>query len=75
MVRQELGLTIDIHLGGGDLVFPHHENEIAQSETANGTTLAKLWMHNGVNVGGTKMSKSPATSPRSGHCSTAASRR
>ncbi|MGC6483980.1 MAG: cysteine--tRNA ligase [Synechococcus sp.] len=59
MVRQELGLTIDIHLGGGDLVFPHHENEIAQSETANGTTLAKLWMHNGmVNVGGTKMSKS-----------------
>ena len=40
-------------------MFPHHENEIAQSETANGTTLAKLWMHNGmVNVGGTKMSKS-----------------
>ena len=59
MVRQELGLTIDIHLGGGDLVFPHHENEIAQSEAANGATLAKLWMHNGmVNVGGTKMSKS-----------------
>ena len=59
MVRQELGLTIDIHLGGGDLVFPHHENEIAQSETANDAPLAKLWMHNGmVNVGGTKMSKS-----------------
>ena len=59
MVRQELGLTIDIHLGGGDLVFPHHENEIAQSETANGAPLAQLWMHNGmVNVGGTKMSKS-----------------
>ena len=59
MVRQEFGLTIDIHLGGGDLVFPHHENEIAQSETANGEPLAKLWMHNGmVNVGGTKMSKS-----------------
>ena len=59
MVRQELGTTIDIHLGGGDLTFPHHENEIAQSETANGTTLANLWMHNGmVNVGGTKMSKS-----------------
>ena len=59
MVRQELGLTIDIHLGGGDLVFPHHENEIAQSETANGAPLARLWMHNGmVNVGGTKMSKS-----------------
>ncbi len=59
MVRQELGQTIDIHLGGGDLVFPHHENEIAQSETANGAPLARLWMHNGmVNVGGTKMSKS-----------------
>ena len=59
MVRQELGLPIDIHLGGGDLVFPHHENEIAQSETANGAPLARLWMHNGmVNVGGTKMSKS-----------------
>ena len=59
MVRQELGLTIDIHLGGGDLVFPHHENEIAQSETANGAPLARMWMHNGmVNVGGTKMSKS-----------------
>ncbi|RZO11233.1 MAG: cysteine--tRNA ligase, partial [Synechococcus sp. MED-G135] len=59
MVRQEFGPTIDIHLGGGDLVFPHHENEIAQSETANGEPLAKLWMHNGmVNVGGTKMSKS-----------------
>ena len=59
MVREELGQTIDIHLGGGDLVFPHHENEIAQSETANGAPLAKLWMHNGmVNVGGTKMSKS-----------------
>ena len=59
MVRQELGLTIDIHLGGGDLVFPHHENEIAQSETANDAPLARVWMHNGmVNVGGTKMSKS-----------------
>ena len=59
MVRQELGLTIDIHLGGGDLVFPHHENEIAQAETANGAPLAAVWMHNGmVNVGGTKMSKS-----------------
>ena len=59
MVRQELGLTIDIHLGGGDLVFPHHENEIAQSETANAAPLARFWMHNGmVNVGGTKMSKS-----------------
>ena len=59
MVRQQFGKTIDIHLGGGDLVFPHHENEIAQSETANDAPLARLWMHNGmVNVGGTKMSKS-----------------
>ena len=59
MVREEFGKTIDIHLGGGDLVFPHHENEIAQSETANDAQLARVWMHNGmVNVGGTKMSKS-----------------
>ena len=59
MVREEFGKTIDIHLGGGDLVFPHHENEIAQSETANEVQLARYWMHNGmVNVGGTKMSKS-----------------
>ena len=59
MVREEFGKTIDIHLGGGDLVFPHHENEIAQSETANDVQLARYWMHNGmVNVGGTKMSKS-----------------
>jgi len=59
MVRQELGETIDIHLGGADLVFPHHENEIAQSEAANGKDLASVWLHNGmVNVGGEKMSKS-----------------
>ncbi|WP_320664814.1 cysteine--tRNA ligase [Prochlorococcus sp. MIT 1223] len=59
MVRKELGETIDIHLGGSDLVFPHHENEIAQSETANGKELAKYWLHNGmVNVEGKKMSKS-----------------
>ena len=59
MVRAELGDTIDIHLGGADLVFPHHENEIAQSESATGQQLAKVWMHNGmVNVGGQKMSKS-----------------
>jgi cysteinyl-tRNA synthetase len=59
MVRAELGDTIDIHLGGADLVFPHHENEIAQSEAANGQDLARVWMHNGmVNVGGQKMSKS-----------------
>ncbi len=59
MVRDTLGDTIDIHMGGGDLTFPHHENEIAQSEAASGCTLANYWMHNGmVNVGGEKMSKS-----------------
>ena len=59
MVREELGDTIDIHLGGADLVFPHHENEIAQSEAATGQELAHYWLHNGmVNVGGQKMSKS-----------------
>lgn len=59
MVREELGTTIDIHLGGADLIFPHHENEIAQSEAATGKELARWWLHNGmVNVGGEKMSKS-----------------
>jgi cysteinyl-tRNA synthetase len=59
MVREELGDTIDIHLGGADLIFPHHENEIAQSEAASGHELAHYWLHNGmVNVGGQKMSKS-----------------
>ncbi len=59
MVRRLLGNTIDIHGGGGDLVFPHHENEIAQSEAANCEPLARYWMHNGmVKVGGEKMSKS-----------------
>ena len=59
MVKQELGESIDIHLGGSDLIFPHHENEIAQSEACNGKELARFWLHNGmVNVGGEKMSKS-----------------
>ncbi|WP_035985192.1 cysteine--tRNA ligase [Leptolyngbya sp. KIOST-1] len=59
MIRDRLGDTIDIHMGGGDLVFPHHENEIAQSEAATGHPLSRYWMHNGmVNVGGEKMSKS-----------------
>ncbi|MBE9137843.1 cysteine--tRNA ligase [Nodosilinea sp. LEGE 07088] len=59
MIRERLGDTIDIHMGGSDLVFPHHENEIAQSEAATGHPLSKYWMHNGmVNVGGEKMSKS-----------------
>jgi cysteinyl-tRNA synthetase len=59
MVRDRLGDTIDIHAGGNDLVFPHHENEIAQSEAATGKPLANYWVHNGmVNVDGEKMSKS-----------------
>ena len=59
MVREELGASIDIHLGGADLIFPHHDNEIAQSEAATGQQLARFWLHNGmVNVGGQKMSKS-----------------
>ncbi|KPQ35836.1 MAG: cysteinyl-tRNA synthetase CysS [Phormidium sp. OSCR] len=59
MIRSQLGETIDIHGGGGDLVFPHHENEIAQSEGAHGKPLAKYWTHNGmVRVNGEKMSKS-----------------
>ena len=59
MVRSRLGDTIDIHAGGSDLQFPHHENEIAQSEAASNQPLAKYWMHNGfVNIDGEKMSKS-----------------
>ena len=59
MAGRFLGKTIDIHCGGQDLIFPHHENEIAQSECANGCTFAKYWMHNGyINVDNRKMSKS-----------------
>ncbi|NEP33799.1 cysteine--tRNA ligase [Moorena sp. SIO3B2] len=59
MVRDMLGETIDIHTGGSDLVFPHHENEIAQSEAVTGKSLARYWLHNGmVKVDGEKMSKS-----------------
>ncbi|MBW4679896.1 MAG: cysteine--tRNA ligase [Microcoleus vaginatus WJT46-NPBG5] len=59
MVRDRLGESIDIHVGGADLIFPHHENEIAQSEAATGQPLARYWLHNGmVNVDGEKMSKS-----------------
>lgn len=59
MVRDRLGDTIDIHAGGADLIFPHHENEIAQSEAVTGKPLANYWMHNGmVKVEGEKMSKS-----------------
>ena len=59
MNRRYLGASIDIHCGGKDLVFPHHENEIAQSEAANDAPFAKYWMHNGyINVDNVKMSKS-----------------
>ena len=59
MVRNYLGETIDIHCGGQDLIFPHHENEIAQSECCNGAPFAKYWMHNGfITVDKVKMSKS-----------------
>ncbi len=59
MARRYLGETIDIHCGGQDLIFPHHENEIAQSECCNGVPFARYWMHNGyINVDNKKMSKS-----------------
>ena len=59
MSRTHLGKTIDLHCGGQDLIFPHHENEIAQSECANGCEFARYWMHNGfINVDNQKMSKS-----------------
>ena len=59
MVNRYLGNTIDIHSGGKDLIFPHHENEIAQSECANGCEFARYWMHNGyINIDNRKMSKS-----------------
>ncbi len=59
MAKRYLGDTIDIHAGGEDLVFPHHENEIAQSEAANGEPFAHYWMHNAfLNIDGAKMSKS-----------------
>lgn len=59
MSKKYLGDEIDIHAGGEDLIFPHHENEIAQSEAANGTQFAKYWMHNAfLNIDNKKMSKS-----------------
>jgi cysteinyl-tRNA synthetase len=59
MSKKYLGDTIDIHAGGQDLTFPHHENEIAQSEAANGKTFANYWMHNGyITIDDKKMSKS-----------------
>jgi cysteinyl-tRNA synthetase len=59
MAKKYLGDTIDIHAGGQDLAFPHHENEIAQSEALTGKTFARYWMHNGyINIDNEKMSKS-----------------
>ena len=59
MARRYLGTGFDIHAGGNDLVFPHHENEIAQAEAAIGEPFARFWIHNGmVNLGGEKMAKS-----------------
>lgn len=59
MAKRYLGDTIDIHAGGEDLIFPHHENEVAQSECANGVAFANYWLHNGfINVDNKKMSKS-----------------
>ena len=59
MAKKYLGDTIDIHAGGQDLTFPHHENEIAQSEALTGKPFARYWMHNGyINIDNEKMSKS-----------------
>ena len=59
MSKEHIGKTLDIHCGGQDLIFPHHENEIAQSEAANSAPLANFWMHNGyLNIDNKKMSKS-----------------
>ena len=59
MAEEILGLDFDVHGGGSDLVFPHHENEIAQTEAARGKPLARIWMHNGmVRLEGEKMAKS-----------------
>ncbi len=65
MSKKYLGDEIDIHAGGEDLIFPHHENEIAQSEAANGKPFSKYWLHNGfLNIDNVKMSKSSETSLR-----------
>ena len=59
MAEQLLGVGFDIHGGGSDLVFPHHENEAAQTRAARGAELARLWMHNGmIQFTGEKMAKS-----------------
>ena len=68
MSKRYLGDTIDIHAGGEDLVFPHHENEIAQSEAANGCTFSKYWMHNGfLNIKNEQSSKYEKMSKSTGN--------
>ena len=60
MAEGILGVGFDIHGGGSDLIFPHHENEAAQTRAARGAPLARLWMHNGmIQLTGEKMAKSP----------------
>ena len=67
MSAEYLGVSFDIHAGGSDLIFPHHENEIAQSEGASGRDFAKYWLHNGmVNLGGEKLSKVDGSHDRPG---------
>ena len=76
MAMTHLGESFDIHTGGVDLIFPHHEDEIAQSEAATGKPFVRTWLHCAhLQMGGEKMAKSPATSPASPTCSTPASRR
>ena len=63
-VNEVFGQTFDIHAGGADLVFPHHENEIAQSEGATKKPFARYWLHNAyLNIEGAKMSKSTGQFP------------
>src|SRR5204862_6081384 len=60
MAERLLGLDFDVHGGGSDLILPHHENEIAQTEAGRGRPLARIWMHNGmIRTGDEKMAKSP----------------
>ena len=69
MANKYLGETIDIHSGGQDLIFPHHENEIAQSEAANGKPLCKVLMHNGfINVNNEKCLSPKGTFYSKGYC-------
>ena len=80
MAEQLLGVGFEIHGGGSDLIFPHHENEAAQTRSARGAELTRIWMHNGMlQLGGEKMAKRSPRSPkrataRSGSACVSASR-